>query len=162
MDRLKKTLFIMFIILMLLCFMLGTFGIVKIFVDVAFANQITEEQVCEIQTKIIKQAKSFMGQKDQKAKEIWKNIGKCRITCYCPYCNDGSGYESSTGKQLKYGYVACSWLDPGTKISIEGDIFEVADICGTEAIDIFIDHNEGYCNCNLNEYKNVSVKVIEK
>lgn len=93
----------------------------------------------------------------KKKKSKWRYIGDCRVTSYCPYCNDGSGHESSSGRYLSYGHVACNWLPIGTKISIEGDIFVVADICGTEAIDIYLDHSEGYCYCNLNEYRKVSI-----
>ena len=87
----------------------------------------------------------------------WKDLGKCRITQYCCACNDGSGHESSSGKYLEYGDCACSWLPIGTEISIEGEIFTVVDICGTDAIDIFINTDE--CHCNLNEYKDVRIKV---
>ena len=48
-------------------------------------------------------------------------------------------------------------LPIGTKVSIEGDIFTVVDTCGTDAIDIFIDHDDGWCGCNLNEYRKVSI-----
>lgn len=85
----------------------------------------------------------------------WESIGEQRITCYCPDCNDGEGYESSSGKTLRYGYAACSWLPIGTKISIEGELFEIVDICGTDAIDVFVDTDR--CRCNLNEYKKVSI-----
>lgn len=87
----------------------------------------------------------------------WEQLGKCRITTYCPSCNDGSGHESASGKYLEYGDCACSWLPMGTVISIEGEEFEVVDICGTDAIDIYIDDESG-CNCNLNEWRYVSVK----
>ena len=87
----------------------------------------------------------------------WKSLGECRITSYCPYCNDGEGHESSSGKELEYGDCACNWLPIGTKVSVEGDIFTVVDTCGTDAIDIFIDHDDGWCGCNLNEYRKVSI-----
>ena len=87
----------------------------------------------------------------------WKDLGECRITTYCCACNDGSGHESSSGKYLEYGDCACNWLPIGTEISIEGEIFTVVDICGTDAIDIFIDTDE--CHCNLLEYKDVRIKV---
>ena len=90
-------------------------------------------------------------------KEEWKDLGECRITTYCCACNDGSGHESSSGKYLEYGDCACSWLPIGTEISIEGELFTVVDICGTDAIDIFIDTDE--CHCNLNEYKAVRIKT---
>ena len=95
----------------------------------------------------------------EKPKSVWKDLGECRITSYCPYCNDGEGHESSSGKELEYGDAACNWLPIGTRISIGGDIFTVVDICGTNAIDIFIDHDDGYCGCNLNEYQDVKMEV---
>lgn len=85
-------------------------------------------------------------------------LGQCRITEYCPVCNDGAGHESASGEYLRYGHCACSWLPYGTVIDIEGDEFIVVDTCGTEAIDIFIDDDSGVCRCNLNEYKRVTVK----
>ena len=94
---------------------------------------------------------------DKPKEKEWKSLGECRITTYCPYCNDGEGHESSSGKELEYGDCACSWLPIGTTLSVEGEIFVVRDRCGTEAIDIFIDHNDGFCGCNLNEYRQVSV-----
>ena len=89
-------------------------------------------------------------------KPEWKSLGECRITTYCPSCNDGSGHESSSGTYLEYGHAACNWLPIGTKISVEGEIFEIVDVCGTDAIDLFVD-TEG-CYCNTNEYRKVSVK----
>lgn len=88
----------------------------------------------------------------------WKQLGKVRITTYCPECNCPQGYQSSSGKTLKYGHAACNWLPIGTIIDIEGDSFEITDTCGTDAIDIFVDTD--YCKCNINEYKNVS--ILEK
>ena len=87
----------------------------------------------------------------------WISLGECRITCYCPVCNDGQGYESSSGKTLRYGHAACRWLPNGTKIAIGGDIFEIVDTCGTDAIDIFIDTGDTRCRCNLNEYQTVYI-----
>lgn len=87
----------------------------------------------------------------------WEPIGKCRITCYCPRCNDGAEHESSSGAYLEYGHAACNWLPIGTVISVEGEEFTVVDTCGTDAIDIFIDDESG-CHCNLNEYRYVSIK----
>ena len=97
--------------------------------------------------------------KEKKPEKVWKSLGECRITSYCPYCNDGEGHESSSGKSLEYGDAACNWLPIGTKISIGGDIFTVVDICGTDAIDIFIDHDDEFCGCNLNEYQEVKQEV---
>ena len=88
--------------------------------------------------------------------EKWEPIGECRITSFCPSCNEPAGYESKSGKELEYGHVACNWLPLGTEISIEGETFVVTDTCGTDAIDIFIDTDT--CTCNLNEYRKVSIK----
>ena len=88
----------------------------------------------------------------------YTDLGDCRITEYCPTCNDGSGYESSSGIELKSGHCACSWLPEGTEISVEGEPLTVVDKCGTEAIDVFVDTDE--CECNLNEYRKVT--KIEK
>lgn len=88
----------------------------------------------------------------------YKDLGECRITTYCPVCNDGQGYESSSGKELRYGYIACNWLPNGTIAYIDGERFEVADTCGTEAIDIFIDTDDTCCRCNLNEYRKVVIE----
>ena len=85
----------------------------------------------------------------------YTDIGDQRITSYCPSCNDGAGYECTAQKRLEYGDCACSWLPNGTKLSIEGARFTVNDTCGTEAIDIFIDTDE--CYCNLNEYRRVVI-----
>lgn len=92
----------------------------------------------------------------------WKSLGKCRITCYCHVCNDGHGYESTSGKHLKYGHAACRWLPNGTIISVEGEIFEIVDTCGTDAIDLFVDTENDYCSCNLNEWRLVSIKRSRK
>lgn len=88
----------------------------------------------------------------------WSPVMECRITTYCPVCNDGSGHESSSGTYLKTGHAACRWLPNGTIISIEGEEFEIVDTCGTEAIDIFVDDDSGICQCNLNEYRKVTIK----
>lgn len=95
----------------------------------------------------------------EKPKTEWRFLGECRVTSYCPICNDGAGHESSSGTELQYGHAACNWLPIGTKVSIEGEIFTIVDTCGTDAIDIFIDHDEGSCGCNLNEYRKVAVKT---
>lgn len=88
-------------------------------------------------------------------KTEYVDLGECRITTYCPECNDGEGYESSSGTELEYGHCACNWLPVGTKINIEGEPFVVVDTCGTDAIDIFIDTDD--CWCNVNEYRKVVV-----
>lgn len=86
----------------------------------------------------------------------WKPIGECRITEYCPSCNDPAGsYQSSSGVRLYEGVVACSWLDTGTKIRVNGYEYVVLDKCGTEAIDIFRD--TGCCCCNQNYYAKVEI-----
>lgn len=93
---------------------------------------------------------------------IYEDLGQCRVTCYCPECNDGTGHESSSGAYLKTGHAACRWLPIGTIIDIEGDEFEIVDTCGTDAIDIFIDDDSGVCRCNLNEFKRVTIKRERK
>ena len=85
----------------------------------------------------------------------YEDLGECRITTYCPSCNDGAGHESSSGVHLEYGHAACRWLPNGTVISIEGEEFEIVDTCGTDAIDIFVDTD--YCRCDLNEYRHVYI-----
>lgn len=87
----------------------------------------------------------------------WESIGECRITTYCPACNDPSGsYQSSSGVTLYEGCVACSWLSIGTVIRINGNEYVVVDRCGTDAIDIFVD--TPYCMCNSNYYTEVEIK----
>lgn len=86
----------------------------------------------------------------------WESIGACRVTEYCPICNDPEGYESSSGKELQNGDVACNWLPNGTRIRIDGKEYTVNDYCGTEAIDIFIDTDE--CWCDKNAYEEVYIK----
>lgn len=93
--------------------------------------------------------------------EDWSPVMVCRITSYCPACNDGDGHESSSGIYLQYGHAACSWLPLGTTINIEGETFEIVDTCGTDAIDIFIDDESGACRCRLNEYRKVAIKREE-
>lgn len=113
-----------------------------------------EKTIEQVKETIEKQKKSEI---IKKKKPKWKYLGECRVTTYCPYCNDGDGHDSSSGKYLEDGDCACSWLPIGTKIKIAGRIYRVVDICGTNAIDLYIDHNEGYCICNLNEYRKVMI-----
>lgn len=82
-----------------------------------------------------------------------EDLGECRITEYCPACNEPYGYASASGVTLEPGHCACSWLPIGTVLYIEGERYEVVDICGTDAIDIFIDTDT--CECDLNEYRHV-------
>lgn len=98
--------------------------------------------------------------KEKKPKPVktspWKNIGMCRITTYCPWCNDPPGtYNSSSGAQLYEGCAACNWLAIGTKIRINGNEYTIVDTCGTDAIDIFVDTS--YCQCHTNYYTNVEI-----
>lgn len=91
-------------------------------------------------------------------KTEWKSIGEYRITTYCCDCNEPVGRQSASGKTLEYGQVAMNDVPLGTKISIEGDIFEVTDRCGIDnTVDIFVE-NDGYCQCNTLDYKEVKVK----
>lgn len=88
--------------------------------------------------------------------ERWESLGECRITEYCPSCNDGAGHESASGVYLEEGHAACSWLPMGTVIRVGGMEYEVVDICGTDAIDLFRD-TVG-CYCNVNKYRKVEVR----
>jgi len=86
----------------------------------------------------------------------WGSLGKCRITTYCPWCNDPVGsYQSSSGVRLYEGCVACNWLPIGTKLRINGVEYTVLDTCGTDAIDIFVDTDS--CHCHTNYYTNVEI-----
>lgn len=94
--------------------------------------------------------------KQAKPKAHWESLGYCRITEYCPQCNDPVGtYQSSSGATLCDGYVACNWLSNGTKIKIDGVEYVVMDTCGTDAIDIFNDTE--VCQCARNEYQEVQI-----
>ena len=85
----------------------------------------------------------------------YEDLGMCRITTYCPVCNDGAGHESSSGVYLQEGHAACRWLPNGTIISIDGFRYRIVDTCGTDAIDLFVDTD--YCRCDLNEYRHVYI-----
>ncbi len=89
----------------------------------------------------------------------WKSLGEWRITTYDIYCNEPQGRQSASGKRLKYGHVAMNGVPMGSKISIDGEVFTVADRCGIDGtVDIFIENNSGYCQCNTLEYKEVKIK----
>lgn len=93
-------------------------------------------------------------------KPEWKDAGTYRITCYDFWCNDPQGRQSASGKTLEYGDVAMNGVPFGTKISIDGEIFTVVDRCARDdTVDIFVENDSGYCNCNLLEYKDVRIKV---
>ena len=86
----------------------------------------------------------------------WTNIGDYRVTTYDIHCNDPQGRESSSGVELEYGYVAMNGVPFGTKIAIEGEVFEVVDRVGVDnTVDIFVENDSGYCKCNKLEYKTV-------
>ncbi len=86
----------------------------------------------------------------------WVNIGEYRVTTYCRYCNEPQGLQTSSGKTLEAGHVATKDLPIGTKIAIEGDEFVVTDICGVDnTIDIYVENDSGYCQCNTLEYETV-------
>lgn len=85
----------------------------------------------------------------------WVSLGHFRITTYCPSCNDPAGYQSSSGRILEEGMVACNWLENGTKLRIQGEVYTVNDYCGTNAIDIFVDTD--MCYCNTNRYTEVEI-----
>lgn len=92
--------------------------------------------------------------------DTWRSLGKWRITTYCAECNEPIGRESASGKRLKYGYVAMNNVPMGSEISVEGEIFTVADRCGVDdTVDIFIpDEGDGICRCDVLEYKEVKIK----
>lgn len=89
----------------------------------------------------------------------WKSIGEYRITTYCCDCNEPVGRQSASGKTLEYGQVAMNDVPLGTKISIEGEIFTVVDRCGIDnTVDIFVENDSGYCQCDTLDHKEVKVK----
>ena len=95
--------------------------------------------------------------KKKEEEREWESLGYCRITTYCPACNDPAGsYQSSSGTTLYEGCVACSWLPLGATLRINGSIYTVVDRCGTDAIDEFVDTS--YCMCNSNYYTKVEIK----
>lgn len=110
------------------------------------ADNVTEDAVSNVATEVQQVAEDAE----------WEDIGHVRITEYCPSCNDPAGtYISSSGKRLQEGYVACNWLPNGTRIKIDGVEYEVADYCGTNAIDIFCDTET--CQCDANYYADVMI-----
>lgn len=95
---------------------------------------------------------------DKPKKAEWKSVGEYRITRYCCGCNSPTGYQSSSGKRLKTGYVACNDFPIGTKLKIGKKVYKVMDRCGVEnTVDIFVDRH--YCTCNTLDYREVKVKV---
>lgn len=126
-----------------------------ILINIGFSQKNKIEKQNKINKTIAKEIKKEKPKQIIKPKNKWKCIGKQRITCYCPSCNDPNGYQSSSGKRLRNGYAACNWLPIGTKINIEGEYFKIMDKCGTDAIDVFTDTPE--CQCNLNEYREVCI-----
>lgn len=112
----------------------------------------------ENEDKIAKEEKKKR-ERERKLREErqWESLGECRITTYCPACNDPAGsYQSSSGTTLYEGCVACSWLPLGATLRINGSIYTVVDRCGTDAIDIFVDTS--YCMCSSNYYTKVEIK----
>lgn len=94
--------------------------------------------------------------------EPWESLGEWRITVYDQYCNEPQGFESVSGKRLEPGHVAMNGVPLGSKISIEGEEYEVTDRCGIDGtVDIFIANDTGECHCNVLEYKEVYIKTEE-
>lgn len=94
-----------------------------------------------------------------KPQHEWKTVGEYRITEYDIYCNDPVGWQSSSGKRLREGYVACNDFPFGTKLKIGKKTYTVMDRCGMDnTVDIFVENNCGYCKCNKLDYKQVKVK----
>lgn len=139
----KKKIFIILLCIITICM-------------VAYRAEIKAEKQQKLNKQIEKEVKKPKPKQKIEPKNSWKPLGKKRITCYCPHCNDPHGYESSSGKTLRYGYAACNFLPIGAKINIEGETFIVMDRCGpNDVIDIFIDTDS--CQCNINEYRSVSI-----
>lgn len=90
----------------------------------------------------------------------YKNIGEYRITTYCKFCNEPEGRQTASGIPLEPGHVATKDLPLGSKISIEGDEFTVTDVCGIDnTIDIYVENDSGYCQCDTLEYEDVMLKT---
>lgn len=85
-----------------------------------------------------------------------------RVTEYCPACNCPAGHGSASGKYLTDGDCACGWLPMGTEIDIDGVTYTVVDVCGTDAIDLFVDEDTGYCVCSRNEYVEAVIRLPEE
>ena len=94
-----------------------------------------------------------------KSEPVWQDIGEWRITTYCEECNEPIGHQSSSGRYLKYGQVAMNGVPIGSKICIDGEVFEVTDRCGIDnTVDIFIESGDGCCRCDKLDYKKVYIK----
>lgn len=74
-----------------------------------------------------------------------------RVTEYCPACNCPNGHGSASGVYLTEGHCACGWLPMGSIVIIDGVEYEVVDVCGTDAVDLFVDDDSGVCRCDRNE-----------
>lgn len=88
---------------------------------------------------------SQVGYMDGHTETVW-------VTEYCPACNSPAGHGSATGKYLTDGDCACGWLPMGSVVVIDGKEYTVVDVCGTDAIDIFVDDDSGVCVCDRSEY----------
>lgn len=98
-----------------------------------------------------------------KSEPVWEPIGEWRITTYCEECNEPIGHQSSSGRYLEYGQVAMNGVTIGSKISIDGEVFEVTDRCGIDnTVDIFIENDSGHCQCDTLDYKKVYIKTNKK
>ena len=53
--------------------------------------------------------------------------------------------------------VACSWLPIGTRVLIDGNVYIVEDVCGTDAIDIYMD---SYDECMSWGRRTVEVEIL--
>lgn len=130
-------------------------------------NRNDEKDIIKVLSKTIestintaeKLEKEYNEQQAKIEEQRWKTYENIRLTEYCPYCNSPSGsYQSASGVYLEQGHIACSWLDIGTRVIIDDIEYTVVDICGTDAVDIFVDSS--YCNCTLNKY--TTIKVYEQ
>lgn len=94
--------------------------------------------------------------------QVYENIGTYRISIFCKFCNEPQGTGSKSGKPLRAGHVATQDLPIGSEIAIEGEEYEVTDTCGVQnTIDIYVENDSGYCQCNSLDYKDVYLKQKE-
>lgn len=99
---------------------------------------------------------------EYRQEQVYENIGTYRISIYCKWCNEPQGTGSKSGIPLQAGHVATQDLPIGSEIAIEGEEYEVTDTCGVpNTIDIYVENDSGYCQCNSLDYKDVYLKQKE-
>lgn len=94
--------------------------------------------------------------------DTWTDLGEYRITTYCQYCNEPTGYGSASGVTLHSGCVAMNGVPLGATIAIDGEEYIVADRCGIDGtVDIFVESTTGYCHCDYLDYTHIMRKDEE-